>query len=223
MHETENYFRFDKSIVTIVHWQAMESAAKTVYPVIAIHANEKGYCYPHIKTIAKFSGRSNKTVYRGIADLKRYRLIKIRKKSIRRGFKANHYHVPSIAGENDPHFPFHKELIRLENGEKGIWSKLKSSEQALYIAMRTFTIFDTKLYCQYRPIQEGLSVADFKKWFPLRESEWCQESNYQLADWAGISRQRIPGALRSLQKHGLIDPDGRYGWIVYFRGKWFFG
>jgi hypothetical protein len=220
MRETGNYFRFYKGIVRLGHWQALEPAAKAVYPVIAIHANKKGYCYPHIKTIAKLSGRSNKTVHKGIADLKRYRLIKVRKKSIRRGFKANHYHVPSIAGEGDSHFPFHKELIRLENGKKGIWSELKPSEQALYVVMRTFTTFDAHLYCEMVEYICGypLSVADFDEWFPLREFEWCQMSNYQLADWAGISRQRIPSTLRSLQKRGLIEGD-YFGWIVSFRRR----
>jgi hypothetical protein len=220
VYEIENYFRFDKDIVKDELWADLEPAAKTVYPVIAIHANAKGNCWPHIKTIKKLSGRkSNKTVHVGIADLKLRRLIKVRKLPIKRGFRKNHYHVPSIAPlERGRWFPFHSELIRLRSGEKDIWSKLKSSEQALYIAMRTFTIFNSELYCQHRPIQEGLSVADFDEWFPLREFEWCQMSNNKLADYAGVSRQRIPLTLAGLQKHGLIEPDS-FGWIVYFRRR----
>jgi hypothetical protein len=154
MRETGNYFKFDKSIVKAGDWAKLSKAGKAVYPVIAIHANSKGNCWPHIKTIAKLSGRTKGTVISGIADLKRFRLVKVKKLPIKKGFRKNHYHVSSIAPpERGRWFPFHSELIRLRNGEKGIWSKLSPSEQALYIVMRTFTTFDPELYCFYRPMQ----------------------------------------------------------------------
>lgn len=223
MHETGNYFRFDKGIVRLGNWQAIEKAAKAVYPVIASHCSKQGYCYPHIETIAKLSGRTKGTVIRGIADLKRFSLVKVRKRPIKRGFRQNYYHVPSIADENDRWFPFHKRLISPRIGERGIWSRLSSSEQALYIVMRTFAKFDkffAELYCEIiGSINHAeLSIENFDEWFPFREWDWCQESTYKLADYAGISWQRIPRTLAGLRNHGLAERDD-FGWMVFFRGK----
>ena len=71
MMTQEIFFKWDKSLIESKKWAALPKAAKSIFPVIAVHCNAKGECNPSQRKIADLSGRTEKTVSEGIKALKK--------------------------------------------------------------------------------------------------------------------------------------------------------
>jgi len=189
------FFKWDKNLIKEKHWASLPLAAKAIFPVIAVHYNKMGECWPSQKTIAELSGYTEKTVREGIKGLLEngfsgMKLFKIKKAGML--WPGVHYQIDSTPIGKKGYFPFHKSLII---GKK--WSRLTHSAQALYPAMRCFG-YNDGFGPNYRP------------------HDYCDREKKFLAEYAGISTKSIPTALRSLQKMGLIIPVQRQSaWRVF--------
>ena len=116
-----------------MQWASLSQAAKSVYPVIAVHTNQEGYSNISQQTIAIMSWVSEKTARKGINDLQKqlpffsYDYVR---KSKRKEFYIEPVALDQRNGKNKI-FAIHKFLI-----ESGYWSILKPCAKALYIAMK---------------------------------------------------------------------------------------
>lgn len=187
----KNFFSWDKSLIKNKEWALLPKASKSIFPVIAIHCNAKGECYPTQQTIADLSGRIEKTVWAGINGLAEnefsgIKISKIKMKGMQWPGNFYYFKFPSTN-----YFPFYKSLIIC-----GKWHQLKSTAQALYPVMRC--------------LGDDLSFDE--------NYDYCSEKKKVLADYAGISRTSIQAALKSLEGAKLIKPveDG-FAWKVLCR------
>jgi hypothetical protein len=174
-------------------------ASKAIFPVIAVHQNEKGECWPSQQTIADLSGYSEKTVREGLKGLQEkgfsgIKLVKVKKTGMQ--WPGIHYKMDPLPVGKKGYFPFHKDLVSSKK-----WSQLKSTAKALYPVMRCFG-YNEGFGRNYKP------------------HDYCDREKKYLAEFAGIDRKSIAGALESLQSVDLIEPAaGRAAWRVFIISK----
>jgi DNA-binding transcriptional regulator YhcF (GntR family) len=202
------FFRFACSLIREMKWALLSTAAKAVFPVIASHCDQSGRAIPSEETIAMLSGRSPKTVRRGIRDLRGFsgfRRMFYRTKYGRRGL-AYIIEFPS-RNEGMRYFFFHRELI-----DSGIWGRLKPGAQALYPVMRFFSYWNSYL-------EEGFEPYNFKEDYANRTYEICQAEINALAEHAGIDRHTVNSAIENLRENHLIEDveedDGIRKWKIF--------
>lgn len=213
------HFLFDKKMITELVWANLPSAAKSVFPVIGVHRNDRGYAYPTKKTIAILCGRTEKTVGEGIHGLQQFLApLEFSYHITEKGRRAKKYHLETPPPGDDV-FPFYRCLM-----EKGLWQHLSPSAQALYPVMRCFGFFDQKSYKRYQPDDQ----TPFPEIAMTRDYDYCLLAMGQLAELSGISRQTVKPALQSLISCDLIqvqdkDPGGdAFLWKVFFKTEsWF--
>lgn len=205
----ELFFWWDRKLINDKKWARISSAAKAIFPVIACHCNRaeseasnQRSCFPGQNRIAYLSGRSEKTVRAGIADLKKKKFTgfnPIKKKYGPNwpGFK--YFLILPQRAETKMHFPFYHSLIR-----DGKWRQLKPAAQALYPVMRAYRdYYDIELY---------------QKEFVSRNFDICSQKISHLAIFAGISERSARSALNNLIELSLIKPLKRViGWKVYLK------
>jgi hypothetical protein len=188
-------FKWDNNLIKKKRWAILSSASKAIFPVIAVHKDKRGECWPSQQKIAALSGCTEKTVREGIKGLEEVRfsgikIIKSKKYGMR--WPGNHYSLDFPRVGKRGYFPFHKSLI-----ESTKWSQLKPSAKALYPVMRCFGYNDS-YGRNYRP------------------HDYCDRKKGYLAEFAGINRKSIPTALESLLTVGLIKPVERHAaWKVF--------
>ena len=188
-------FKWDNNLIKKKRWAVLSSASKAIFPVIAVHKDKRGECWPSQQKIAELSGCTEKTVREGLKVLEEegfsgIKIFKFKKDGMR--WPGNHYYLdfPRV-GQKD-YFPFHKSLITSMK-----WSQLKPSAKALYPVMRCFGYNDS-YGRNYRP------------------HDYCDRKKSYLAEFAGINRKSIPIALESLLAVGLINPVKKYSaWRVF--------
>ena len=126
----DNFFFFDKKMITEGIWQNLGKAAKAVLPVIASYFQPGKPAYPSQTTIAILSGYSVVSVRKGIEELKEISPMGFRE------VEQGHYTItiPSQKGK----FPFYKSVF-----ESGAWRKSSPSAKTLYPVLRTLAHFNT--------------------------------------------------------------------------------
>jgi hypothetical protein len=193
------FFRWDKDLIINKHWASLPLASRTIFPVIAVHQNKEGGSWPSQQTIADLSGYSEKTVREGLKGLleKGFSGIKIKKyRKEWMQWAGTYYKINPLPVGKKGYFPFHKALVISKN-----WSKLKSTAKALYPVMRCFG-YNDGFGRNYKP------------------HDYCDRKKTYLAEFAGIDRRSIAGALKSLQSVDLIEPvSGRAAWRVFIISK----
>jgi hypothetical protein len=130
----DKFFKWDKNLIERKQWAALPLASKAIFPVIAVHNNKMGECWPGQKTIADLSGHSEKTVREGIRGLKErgfsgIKVTKYKKQGMQ--WSSSHYYFGFPRAGEKGYFPFHKSLITSMK-----WSRIKPSAKALYPVMR---------------------------------------------------------------------------------------
>ena len=191
-----------------MNWALLPSASKAIFPVIACHCNRDGKAFPGQIRLAILSGLSSKQVSRGIKGLKAFPDIKI-KRSI-----PNEYFVKlpkePIKGKT---FPFYQVVL-----EYGLWRELSPAAKALYPVMRCFSYFDIDVYLEIEADERD--HTDFEEIFANREYDFCNASKIELSKYAGIHRNSVESALKSLNENFLVEwHKGFRLWKIYRKSK----
>jgi len=193
------FFRWDKDLIKNRQWASLPLASKSVFPVIAVHQNAKGECWPTQQTIADLAGYSEKTVREGLKGLQEkgfsgIELIKYKKTGML--WAGTYYKINPLPLGKKGYFPFHKDLVSSKK-----WSQLKSTAKALYPVMRCFG-YNEGFGRNYKP------------------HDYCDSDKKYLAEFTGIDRRSIATALESLESSDLIEPvAGRAAWNVFTISK----
>jgi hypothetical protein len=89
-------FKFGKLPEKVLYSRKLSSNAKVVYAVLDKHAgNETMVCFPGQERVADLTGMSRPTVVRSIQELVSVRLVKVVKKTSRKGLR-NEYQLLSV-------------------------------------------------------------------------------------------------------------------------------
>ena len=193
------FFKWDKDLIKNKHWASLPLASKAVFPVIAVHQNAKGECWPTQQTIADLSGYTEKTVRGGLKGLQEkgfsgIELTKYKKPGMQ--WAGTYYKINPLPLGKKGYFPFHKDLVISKK-----WSRLKSTATALYPVMRCFGY------------NEGFGRN-------YKSHDYCDREKKYLAEFAGIDRRSIAGALENLQSFDLIEQvSGPTAWRVFTISK----
>ena len=204
-------FRFDKLLVRGYVWRNRPSASKSIYPVICAHCNKNGEAYPSEKTIAKLSGRDEKTVRKGLKGLLKFPHFTIDHYTTNKGHRAKKYSVRFPKYERGRTFDFCRAII-----DSGAWAELSPCAQALYPVMRTFGFWDYYEYLGYLDIDPLLSGE--KELFRDRDYDLVNKSKSDLAYYSGISRTSLYRAMADMENHELIERTTYFdkeAWRIY--------
>jgi hypothetical protein len=212
----DNFFRMDKHLVMSKHWGKLPLASKSIYPVIAIHANSKGVAFPSQETIGRIAGCTPKTVREGLAGLIGFPGFHLDYWTTSRGKRACKYLVkpaPNLKGES---MRVYKSFF-----EGGNWSQSSSVAHAVYPVLLAFSYFDFSIY---QMLLEDEDPAVFES---VDHNEFFTEGHFEqrqfdiadpeidvLAEYAGISRRSVYAAFESLEADDFIQKASDY-WKVF--------
>ena len=195
----KSHFWFDKKWITNMNWKSLLPSAKAIFPVVAVHRNKSGIAFPGETRIAILSGRTEKSVRKGIEALRDFPDLTIEKYTTQRGRRSKRFIFQMKVYKKGRAFPFYKSII-----DGGNWSLLKPTSQAVYPVMRSFSFFNYTLYEEEYPDSAGLSI-DEDTLFRERICDFCEAEPKLIADMAGISYRSYHDAFEDLQEHGLIE------------------
>jgi len=216
--DQKGHFWFDKKLIENVNWAALPQASKTIYPVIGCHQNEAGEAFPGEQKIAVLSGRTEKIVRQGIIGLDGFPGFKAVDYVTRRGRRSKKFKISRPPRERGRGFPFYKAVL-----EGGHWLHLTPSAQALYPVLRNFGYFDIntfEVYCEEEEADSECNPIHFDEIYEIRSWDVCEAEEDILAEYSGISKRSIPGALESLRRSLLIadyQSGDIEGWKVFLR------
>jgi len=195
-----------------------------VYPVLCANADFRNTSMKQLslKNIARKTGLSVPTVIKAIEGLceRVYKLMdgeeihlleRAKQSEGRRRFST--YDPWFIRGDLIESFKGSQFFFNTYIIESGIWSKLSARSKALYLIMRSASVFDFDEYCDVEGFEysEGRSKEIYKN----RIWEKCNMPLNTLCEMIGMSSSNIGNATNELIKYGLIDYSGNSGYIVY--------
>lgn len=211
------HFWFLKEWVENMNWAALSQSSQAVFPVLAIHADSSGLCFPGEDRIAALSGITEKTAREGLRGLdgfpaySGFQFYKTGKGKRGRKYQLS---LPRAKVDDGQAFPFHRIIV-----EGGNWAQLLPSAKALYVGMRYFGYFDEYLYHEYQ--DENFSFCDDEGGvFGDRKCDFCCADYIRLARYAGIHRNQVGKVINNLIEHCLAEriiDDGRELFKVYLR------
>ena len=216
------HFLFDKVVlIKSKRWANMPFAAKSIYPVIAVHRNEKGKAFPSQQTIAMMAGVDPKTVRTGLAALDDlpgfFRTSTVNS----RGHRSYTYKIRNGSPDKGRSFAFHRAIF-----DGGNWHLCNDSARAVYPVMRHFSYFELDEYAAETDDsdQQELIYSDMPEfiesgYFAQRRFDFCSAELDVLAEFAGITEKSARSAMKVLQKNYLIkrieSVSGGEIWKVY--------
>jgi hypothetical protein len=204
-----SHFLFDRVVlIKSRRWAEMPFSAKSIYPVIAIHRNEKGDAWPSQQTIAIMAGVDPKTVRTGLAALDDLPGFSRKSRKVNsRGHRSYTYRIRNGSTDKGRSFAFHRAII-----DGGNWHLCSDSAKAVYPAMRHFSYFDIEEYAAETstPEHKELTESDMEEFifeghYAQRWFEFCSADNDVLAEFAGITERSVQSALESLKQNFLIE------------------
>lgn len=187
-------------------WTVLSLPAKAVLMAIFRHINRQGVAWPSQSTLGREAGiKSRLAVRRATSELVAYDLIAISKKRNPRGGPFNVYYrkltADFTAHGTDRFLPFYYSVI-----DSGVWSRCTPVGRALYPVLR----WKAKIYGDGDTDYGGgwVHENDLEEHLQNRRWDICRRVNYEsltrLAQWAGVDRRSVGGALQSLHEVGLI-------------------
>jgi hypothetical protein len=231
----KNYFKFRKSIVQNGLWARLPPSTKSIYPVIACHADKTGEAFPSEQTIAILAGCTEKTVREGLEGMLDMPGVNISSRITKRGHRQKVYTLPPPK-DNESVFYFYKNII-----EGGNWCQLRKeygsrSAHAVYCTLYAFSYFDIDLYLDL----EGLELVNDDE-FDEGEFYYCdglevisedgktkllsyKDRNYDfvdadidvIAEYSGIGIGTAEDALYALTRAHLLNPlPSESGWQIF--------
>jgi len=199
----ENFYLFDKHLVLHKHWAKLPLASKNIYPVIASFCDKQGKAFPSQQTIAILSGRTEKTVRKGIEGLLRLHGFNVSSKVTNKGHKQKVYNIKRAAEMKGRVVAIYKSIF-----EGGNWCELTQAAQALYIPMKVFSFFRGEVYSELENIEYFYNVQAMidDGEYQSRKYDFVNAEFDILASYAGIGESTVPTAIASLEKRHLIKP-----------------
>jgi hypothetical protein len=210
------FFKFDKMLVKTGRWAKLRKASKSVYPVIAVHCDRKGFAFPSQETIAALAGCTPKTVRTGLEGLLGFPGFKISSRLTERGHRQKLYHFEPCPDEKGRFFALFKHIF-----EGGHWCQLPPSAHALYPVIKTFAFFDSEEYCAREDLEYAYDCQAMIESgeFAERKYDFFNADRDVLAEHAGIGISTTYEALPALEECNLIEPtesiDGYPTWKVF--------
>lgn len=206
---------FSHSWFTDYHWPQLSTAAKAVYPVIAVHANLKTrQCFISQEKIALLAGITEKTVRKGIEELEAKNWLRRVTKPSRIRKQATTYLVTTPSHEKGEAFPFYKSIVT-----SGIWRGLTPTAKSLYPALREFSEFIHEIH---EELDEGMSLkTDI---YRNREFDLVHPDQFkEAAVYAGIGNSSIKPAIENLAYWELLEHDPLYEYLkIRLNPDWFY-
>lgn len=92
--EGKDRFGVDSNIFKV---ESLSGSAKKVYVYLSRVADDEGYCFPFLRTIAKRTKLSKSTVGKALKELDNTGLLKMEQRYSRRGGSSNLYHLRKVA------------------------------------------------------------------------------------------------------------------------------
>jgi hypothetical protein len=210
-YNSKNFFRFPKTIIKNEIWAKLPQAARSIFPVIGVHCNAQGQCFPGEKTIARLSGRTEKIVRKGINALAELDCFHVNPYITKRGKRSKKFklNLPRNFKEGAM-FPFFRDIV-----DSGQWNKLTPCAQALYPVMRCFGFVDQYLLADIDPDFDTPMVnEDFKTQYAERKFDLFEGQKSVLCEFAGISSKSFKSAIYNLYLNKLV---------VYYSNDWWSG
>lgn len=202
-----NHFLFDKALIKGKRWANMPFAAKSIFPVIAVHRGENGAAFPAQTTIAIMAGVDPKTVRKGLDALDDTPGFSRTSKINARGHRFYTYKIRNGSPEKGRSFAFFRAVI-----DGGNWHLCSDSARAVYPVMMAFSYFDLDEYTAVTEIEEhqDLTISEMNQFitdgdFAQRRFDFCSADLDVLAEYAGITERSVRSALESLEKHFLVE------------------
>ena len=213
--DRKGHFWFDKKFIENKNWAVLPQASKSVFPVIACHRNDRGLAFPGEQRIGILSGLSDKTVRQGIKGLDDFPGLKINNYVTKRGRRSKKFNISKPPDDPGRAFPFYKEIL-----ECGNWLHLKPSAHAVYPVMRYFGFFDNGLVFEAYTMETDTEydLSEFDEIYRNRDWDFCEAELDILAEYAGITKRSIYGALKNLEECNLIEKysdENLNGWKVF--------
>lgn len=196
------FFRFPRNLVLSGKWAELPLASKSIYPVIGIHCDKHGHCFPSQETIAIMSGiKDVKTVRVGIEGLNILSEFSSIKRPNRRGQWHYEYKIIPPANHRGSMFPFYRSYV-----EGGNWAVLGSVSKAVYPVIKTFAYYD----------HEDCTEDDCPD-YSTRDYDIANPDFEVVAEYAGVCLPSVKKAMVEIEKAELIDTDTDLndGWRVH--------
>jgi len=180
-------------LVSRSYWRRINHPARAILPVLGLHADDNGKCWPGIKLISKLSGYTNfRHIRSGINSLKETGLL-VKEKE---GRKNIYYLTDKALCMGGSYFPM-KEYLFIKNW----WGKLLPSEKAVFIVLA---------------VKGAIADPDIPPEFD--EEEVHAHGTIQPIKWlklTGISRQSWYNALYGLNHKHWIGLAEYNAYVIY--------
>lgn len=200
------FFRMNRSLVLKQYWAKLPLSSKTIYPVIAIHADANGKAFPSQKTIGLIAGCTPKTVREGLDGLMGFPGFRLDHWTTTRGKRACKYFVNPAPNKKGMTIRLSKAFFEGQN-----WSRLSSTAQALYPVMLAFSYFDFDIYESIMYAEDVELESQASEFFTNgdyedRDFDIADPDYDSLAEYSGISYRSVKSALNSLEESYFISP-----------------
>ena len=193
--ELKPFNRHDKNKVHTGWWSDMPKAAKRVYLLVHRHADQYGESYPKVETMAEEAGVNEKTIGRGLKDLREYTEEFEFWVAYREPMKQKYiYRIQQLPRDHPNTIRMYPELI-----DEGYFKKLSFSAISVYFAMRGLASKVEKEANWVKAVGEGIETYKV----PYAEVE---ATNMKIAQAAGVDRRNMNQILRELRHALLIKP-----------------
>lgn len=91
--EDRGYFGVDQNIFKV---EILSDSARKVYMYLSRVADNEGYSFPFLRTIAKRTNLSTSTIGKALNELEKAGLLQIERRYSRRGGSSNLYHLRKV-------------------------------------------------------------------------------------------------------------------------------
>lgn len=196
-------------------WAKLPQASKSVFPVIAMHADSNGSAFPGLELIGRYAGYDRKTASGAIQGLKKLNSFRAFKIATSHGHLQYSYVLALPPKEKGRLFNFRHCVIK-----GGNWSQLTPTAQAIYPVLRTFAYFDSERYSDETDGEFDYNVESMivSGEFQRRMFDYFDGELDVVAEYAGISLRSTYNAINSLEQCHLIqkvDDAERQTWKVF--------
>ncbi|MBA7602351.1 hypothetical protein ES703_09440 [subsurface metagenome] len=178
-------YRLPLRLITQGKWLRITHSAKAILPVLGVHADDDGICWPGMKIIRYLSGCVRpETARAGIRSLVEMDLIE----KVRQGRRNVYYLKPPAITEGKSYYPMSEEFVLTG------WTSLSYVEKAVFAVLAVKATIESR------------DDPDFPEGF-AEDEEWFGAGEIQKKKWqrlAGISHRSCDKAIKGLIEKGQI-------------------
>lgn len=193
------FFKMPRNIINSGLWADLPKASKSIYLPLLRFVNKHGWAWPSNRTLAIYSGSTEKTARIGRKGLEGLPGLKMSIKFDRGGHSTYRYEIEEPQSDSD-----HSIIFSHAYFDGGNWSQLSQVGQAVFPVLKFFTgWWDYRKYCELECLE--FDGSEVKNIFKDRDYDFMDAEAKAICLFAGISRKSLPDAFNSLVEHGLIE------------------